>query len=382
MKSHRYCHTPFRGRRTALHRRLFLWFGATIALSVFAMAGVLALLLHSGVVAWRVDVSSDARATSCLSHAAAPAMPVESVAPDVAAGARTLLLFVFVVGALWWFSGRVARRIARPLRDLTGVAECMGRGHFSLRAQAGASDEVGVLAHAFNELATRIERQMNDQRALLAAVSHELRTPLGHLRLLLELARQEAVSDERRGEIFDDAEREVVEIDALVGELLASSKLDFTEIAAVQLDAREVALSALSRAGLSGDLLEAPADVGTFEADATLVARALANLIGNAARHGGGIERLRVYGDDESVTFAVDDRGQGIDPADLERVFEPFYRRPDHSGDASLGLGLALVRRIVEAHGGVAEATNRDGGGASVRVLFPRVTIVVAAPKS
>ncbi|MBK8010342.1 MAG: HAMP domain-containing histidine kinase [Deltaproteobacteria bacterium] len=341
-------------------------------MSVAATGGMLALLAHRGLVVFRA-----APANPSAASALTPGLDACIGGADVGfwgALGRSwgLLLLVLVVGALWWFSGHVARRIARPLRDLTGVAECMGRGQFSLRAHAGAADEVGVLAHAFNELATRIERQMSDQRALLAAVSHELRTPLGHLRLLLEFAREEAISDARRREIFDEAEREVVEIDALVGELLASSKLDFTEIATASLDACEVARAALSRAGLSRDLLAAAPDVGAFEGDATLVARALANLIANATRHGGGVDRLCVTGDDERVTFVVDDRGHGIDPADLERVFEPFYRRPDHSGDASPGLGLSLVRRIAEAHGGFAEASNRAEGGARVSITLPR----------
>jgi signal transduction histidine kinase len=227
-----------------------------------------------------------------------------------------------------------------------------------------------VVADTVNDMAARIEKQLADQRELLAAVSHELRTPLARIRLLTEMARGGGAGPR----LLDDLDREVVEIDALVGDLLASSRLDFNAITPSRLAPAEVALRALERAGLDPTLLEVDEDVpASFEADATLLARALANLLANARAHGGGASRLRVRQAQapQGIAFEVEDEGPGFAEGDEARAFAPFYRR-EHEGRGaergSLGLGLALCKRIAEAHGGRAYAENREGGGARVGV--------------
>jgi two-component system OmpR family sensor kinase len=110
-------------------------------------------------------------------------------------------------------------------------------------------------------------------------------------------------------------------------------------------------------------------------ADATLLGRALANLLNNARRHGQGAEALRIFERDGRLAFCVDDRGPGLQPGEETRIFQPFYRK-DRGGEAreagSLGLGLALVQRIAQAHGGEAFAENRPGGGARVGFTVQR----------
>lgn len=271
-----------------------------------------------------------------------------------------LLLLLFL---LWGGSGRIALRIARPLSELARVATDVGAGKLSSRATVDwrNSGEVAVLAEVFNEMASRIERQIADQRELLAGVSHELRTPLARIRLLIELLRDGI--DLKR---LDDIEREVVEIDALVGELLASSRLDFAAINARPLDGATVARDAVERAGLRPELLSASGDL-PFEGDPTLIARALANLLENARRHGNGVTGVLVEHRGEMIAFEVDDTGPGI-PGDPEAIFKPFAPRQDGKAreNGSLGLGLTLVRRIAQAHGGRAYAANRPGGGAKI----------------
>jgi signal transduction histidine kinase len=215
-------------------------------------------------------------------------------------------------------------------------------------------------------MAERIEKQMRDQRELLAAVSHELRTPLARIRILTELARGRGADPKT----MDEVDREVVEMDQLVGELLASSRLDFSALTYSRLDARDAAAKALERAGLSPSLLRMDAAEVWLEADATLLARALANLLDNAQRHGRGVRALRVRQDHGRARFTVNDAGPGFSDEELPKVFQAFYRGSASAKEGTerpgLGLGLALVQRIAQAHGGRAFAENLPGGGACV----------------
>jgi signal transduction histidine kinase len=273
---------------------------------------------------------------------------------------------------LWLASFAVARRLGRPLRDLEAVAREIGEGKLQSRVRLGwrQPGEVGALAESINEMAARIEKQLSDQRELLAAVSHEIRAPLSRLRMLVEMLRGRGADAAMLGKL----EREIVEIDSLVGDLLASSRLDLSIFAFRPLNAAELAAEALDRAGLSPELLDVRTADPTFDGDATLVARALANLLDNAARHAGGATGLCIREDGPtSLVMEVVDAGPGFDEATLPRAFEAFQRGSvERRGSSSLGLGLALVRRIAEAHGGAAWAENRPEGGARVALRFAR----------
>ena len=305
---------------------------------------------------------------------------------------RVALLFGIPALLLWKAAGGIARRIARPLYDLTRAAQEIGRGNLSARAKLGGGgfDEIGVLSSAFNDMAARLERQLADQRELAAAVSHELRTPLARIRLLVDIARQGPAPGQGQGQpqasggkdvkldanTLDEIEREAIEIDTLVGELLASARLEFQALTPKPLEAGEVARRALERAGEDpGKLIVEPVSIA-FVADPTLMARALANLIDNARKHGGGLDAIGVHARDGVVTFAVSDRGRGFAPGDEARVFDRFTRGGNGGGHGALGLGLALVKRIAEAHGGRAEAGNRAGGGARVTLELPLAATV------
>ncbi len=287
--------------------------------------------------------------------------------------ARAFLPFAVALFMLWAASGVISRRLTRPIVELARVASDIGAGRLSSRVHLGGRHrrhhtpgEIQMLGDVINDMASRIERQLADQRALLAAVSHEIRTPLARIRLLVEMSRDKHGEDAS----FDKLDGEVSDIDNLVSDLLASSRMDFAALVPVRLEAERVARDALERAQLDPAKLvvEPPARGLALSGDPTLVARALANVVANAKSHGGGLAKLRVRAKPGFVVFEVEDDGEGFSGGEESRIFEPFYRRArSASADTpSVGLGLTLVRRIAEAHGGSAYARNREGGGAVV----------------
>lgn len=318
----------WRGRRH-LRRTLFWWFGVVLA------AG-------GGAASWATQ------------HF-----------PGVSKWKVVALLFVL----LWVLSGLLARRLARPIDELSRAASLLGRGRFDARVDVTRMrrGEARVLAVAFNQMAGRIEKQMADQRALLAMVSHELRTPLSRIRLLTEAARGAATWDPERASPLSEIDKEVEGLDALVGDLLASSRLDFATTERKPLRAVEIATRALEEAHCDATLLDVEGAFLLFEGDATLAVRAIANLLDNAVRHGKGVRALKVHEHEGYVRFDVFDHGEGPAPGEEEKVFEPFYR----GTGAGHGLGLSLVRRIALSHGGFTHAARTSEGG-RFSICFPR----------
>jgi signal transduction histidine kinase len=292
-------------------------------------------------------------------------------------GVRPFPAVIVMLFVLWGMSGAIAWRLTQPLNELARVARQLGDGKLDARMHSHPrARELTAIATAVNEMAERIEKQLRDQRELLAAVSHEIRTPLGHLRVLLDTARERGFPEALIGEL----EREVLEVDALVDQLLASSRLDFGALERRELDVAVEAARALERLGVDASVLDVESDACRISADPTLLRSALANLVRNALEHGGGVSRVAVRRTLEAVEVDVDDAGPGFAAEDLPHVFQPFIRgratgaaSGDKPARGSLGLGLSLVDRIAQAHGGSARAGNRDGGGARVTLRLPLI---------
>ena len=306
----------------------------------------------------------------------------------------TALSLTTLICVLWLLAGIAARKLAKPLRELTRVAQEIGAGKLESRARLrhGASGEVGELARALNDMAERIEAQIGAQKALLGDVSHEMRTPLARVRLLVDIGRDEAEAGDtqrpdssavaatptKRRDVLSEIETEVVEMDSLVGELLAGARMDFGALSFRELDVHELAARAAARAVMPGSdvgpTVEVTGDATRVYGDATLLARALGAMLDNARKHGRGDIALRVGKVKDDIVFAVEDQGPGFVAGEAAKVFAPFFRGNGAAHDEArgVGLGLALVRRIAEAHGGRAVAENRGAdSGARVSMAIP-----------
>ena len=223
-------------------------------------------------------------------------------------------------------------------------------------------------------MADRIQAARKAEKELLANVSHELRTPLARMKVALELV--DAQDETLRRRLSAIAE-EVDELDQMIADVLTASRLDLAsqplrkvplEVAAVVEKARQRALA------LDPELrIAASVEPGLkIQADEALLSRALDNLLDNARKYGSRSPvEIEARQSDGSAVFAVRDRGPGISIEDLPRVFDPFFRGEGAPGRPGFGLGLALARRVAEAHGGSARALNAEGGGARIELRLP-----------
>lgn len=278
---------------------------------------------------------------------------------------------------------RVSKRLARPLEHLASTAERFGSGDLSARTgieelpRRWVAEEVKDVGRAFDGMADRIERVVVEQRELLAAISHEIRSPLGRARIALEIARERSEGAPAVGRPLEDVDRQLVEVDAILGDLLASARAGLGD-----LRASPVALDAWLRERLAEEDVDVALEVApaarslTVGIDPRLLGRALHNVLANALAHGHSADqpvRVALDRSPSGARVAVRDAGPGFPAAVLPRAFEPFVTGGDaaRSPGKGLGLGLALVRRIVEAHRGSVSARNLDGGGAEVAFELP-----------
>ncbi|APR85567.1 periplasmic sensor signal transduction histidine kinase [Minicystis rosea] len=276
-----------------------------------------------------------------------------------------------------------ARSIARPLRELRDVARRFGEGALSARARSTRADEIGDLARSFDEMAARIEASRRAERELLAGISHELRTPLARIRVALDLV--EGGDAAIAAAHFPGIRGDLTEVERLLEDVLTAARLDL----AMPQDAfpglqKDVVLAS-ELVGVIARRFEAnhPERVLDVEAeglgeaavdvDATLLGRALQNLLDNAAKYSHAPVRLEAALHGERLTLRVIDEGIGISEADLALVFTPFFRGdPSRTRETGgVGLGLALARRIARAHGGDVTIDSRLGEGTTVSMELP-----------
>jgi signal transduction histidine kinase len=275
-----------------------------------------------------------------------------------------VLLFLAVAAGAW----PVVRRLTRRLEALKQAVEAFGAGALHQRVAEDGRDEVAALGASFNQAAARIEALLRSHQNLLANASHELRSPLARLKMASAMLDDAAPA--QRQALRDEISANIAELDALVEEVLTASRLE----AAQGLQRREpVELLALAAEEAARVQAEADGDALTVLGDERLLRRALRNLLENARRYGGGGLRVSVQREaNGAAEVRVCDRGPGVPEADRERIFEPFFRLPGHAEhEGGVGLGLALVRQIAQAHGGSVRCEPRQGGGSCFRLSLP-----------
>ncbi|MCB9746510.1 MAG: HAMP domain-containing histidine kinase [Alphaproteobacteria bacterium] len=276
------------------------------------------------------------------------------------AGLLALLLLGGLPVALVGY--RLSTDSMQPVEQAERSLERIASGELDHRLTEGSgSKELQRMARAVNQMATRIERVVRGERQRMAHLSHELRTPLTRARLELDLARRAGVDVERLSRIGG----EITQLERLVGELLELSRL---ELGGAELLRREqVDLRGLAEALVDDERHEAVQIEGEGEAwvDPRLARRALSNLLRNSHTHAPGARRWIQVQDGVMV---VGDDGPGLPEAELAQALELFWRGPDPEAEGQ-GLGLAIVRQIVELHGGEVEL--RGDAGFVVTLRFP-----------
>jgi signal transduction histidine kinase len=275
-------------------------------------------------------------------------------------------------------AGRAVRRTAVPLSEVMDAADRVAGGDYGVRVQERGGGQMRRLARSFNAMAERLRASERERRNLLADVAHELRTPLsviqgnteGMLDGLYPPDRQhlEPVLEETRvmARLLDDLQT------------LSTAEAGVLQLHRESVDAAQLVDDAVaafrSQASSAGVALErhVAAVLPPVEVDAVRLGQVLANLLSNALRHtpsGGTVtisaELERGTG---AVAFVVEDTGEGIAPDALPHVFDRFVKAPDSGG---AGLGLAIARSLVRAHGGEITAASRPGEGTTMRVVMP-----------
>ncbi len=286
------------------------------------------------------------------------------------------------------------QRFVRPLEALTVAAEQMKQGSYTQRVtQLGSQDEIGRLALTFNEMAGKIETDVNElhrqdhmRREMIANIAHDLATPLTAIQGLSEALADDVIQGPvARQETAQRIGREVQRLRRLVADV---RQMTLMEAGQIQLDLAPLDLQSLvdetvlviePECEAAGITIKngIPADVPYVQADSDRLTQVLLNLLDNARRHTSAGGKIGIWAtqdkDKKHICITVADTGVGIDPADLPHIFERFYRA-DRSRAAitgGSGLGLAIVKAIITAHGGQVWAESKLGQGTHIMFTLP-----------
>ncbi len=282
----------------------------------------------------------------------------------------------------------LARALTHPIRDLTVAIRGIAKGDLKQRVTVKSKDELGELAAAFNQMSADLDRLLQSRRQMTADIAHDLRNPLTVIGGYIESMRDGVLKP--TPERLDAIQTEVQHLERLVEDLRTLSQADAGDLS---LNRESLSLPALLEqtaksyqplAEKQGVTLriDAHPDLPQIQADPDRMAQVLGNLITNALRYtpsGGEIrlqarqgEHLHLRQDAKCIHLLVSDNGKGIPPDALPYIFDRFYRAdPAREHESESGLGLAIAKSIVEAHGGKISAESVSGTGTTIRIELP-----------
>ncbi|HDL7825856.1 TPA: HAMP domain-containing protein [Yersinia enterocolitica] len=292
------------------------------------------------------------------------------------------MIWMGVLGGLF-FSTLLAWNLTRPMRQLRAGFERVAQGDLSVRllpVMRRRHDELTEVARDFDSMAERLEELVCAREQLLHDVSHELRSPLARLQLAIGLARQNPDNVENS---LQRIEHESERLDKMIGELLALSRAENHNLAEDDeyFDLRELVTVVVNDARYEAQvpgveiLLQVSPQVDyTVKGNAELMRRAIDNIVRNALRFSTHGQQVKVLLSqvDKSYQIQVSDQGPGVDESKLSSIFDPFVRVKSAMLGKGYGLGLAITRKVILAHGGQVEARNGEQGGLVITLRVPR----------
>jgi signal transduction histidine kinase len=291
------------------------------------------------------------------------------------------MIAVLLAAGVGWY---ISRRISAPVLALTAVTARMAQGNLSGRANINSRDEFGQLALSFNEMADQVETTITTLRRFVTDAAHELRTPLAALRMNLDLAMKEKVTTDRTV-FLTVAQATVKRLEKLSTNLLDLSRLEanshadrdaVVDLTSVLQERSELYASQAEQAGLVFEV-ELPPKPILIRADHSQITRAMDNLVDNACKFTppDGTVRVALSQVDGQAIFSVADTGIGIPADELPQLFNRFHRGRNTMPYPGSGLGIAIVKAIVTAHGGNVEVQSRgEGRGSRFSIRLPAVS--------
>ena len=335
-----------------------------IALAASVSATVGLVILGVGVAVVGADVF-----TALMMEAGDSADQARAV-DDASVTAVVLVASVLAVIASVCLAIVLGRMLARPLSDVGAAARRIADGDYKARVPRKGPEELASLADSFNQMAASLERQESMRRDFIANAAHELRTPLTNLQGYLEALRDGVIVADRATyeSLHEEADRLVRLSHSL--DALAEGDAGTRPAHAIELDlaaavrsALDLAAPSIERAGLMLNAEIPPVLLGQTDPDR--LAQVLANLFSNAIRYttAGGTITVRAERRPGDLLVSIANTGDGIPPQDLDRVFERFYRveKSRDRARGGAGIGLAIVKQLVESSGGRVGAESRDG---------------------
>ena len=283
-------------------------------------------------------------------------------------------VMVLILSALLWWP--FIWRITRTIRRLSEAADLMSRGRLETRVIESRRDELGDLASAVNAMAARLELLVSGQRQFVADVAHEVISPVARMQIGLGIL--EGRLSEPAPVLLKDLREDLDGMAGMLNELLLFSRsgMQAARSAPSSVELRALVERVVANESAAADVAINVPEALYVRAHTDLLSRALANLIRNAQRYGGGAAELvqvNAVVEDDHVKIAVRDRGPGVPEAALARLGEPFFR-PELArtrATGGFGLGLAIVKRCILACDGDVSFNNREGGGFEAKIMVP-----------